>query len=548
MPVVTVMSFWRSFSAVGLIIGALFFAASLTPSLIPRTYLTQGALAGVAFAAGYGVGVLLDGLWEYMELPRGGLRWRRGTVLLAAAAAVVIVGTFLARSAAWQNSIRERVDMEPVTEAHGVEVAAIALAVSVVLILLARLFRSVFRTVARWLDRIVPPKVSRVIGIAVTLVLFAAVVDGVLLRGLLRTADRSFAALDALIEPDVAQPADPGMTGSAASLVAWEGMGRAGREYVASGPSRADIEAFTGEPAMDPLRIYVGLNSADDPEARAALALEEMIRTGAFDRKVLVVAVPTGTGWMDPAAMDTLEYLQRGDVATVAVQYSYLTSPITMLVEPGYGVEAGRALFRAVYSYWTELPPDARPRLYLHGLSLGSASSEQSVRLHEVLADPIQGAVWSGPPFTSPIHSSATRNRQPGTPEWLPLYGDASIVRFTNQENHLDIPGAAWGPMRIVYLQYASDPIVFFSTDTLWREPDWMAPPRGPDVSDELRWYPVVTFLQLLLDMAVGLAVPIGHGHLYAHAHYIDAWVAVTEPAGWNASEIARLKAHFVSP
>ena len=47
----------------------------------------------------------------------------------------------------------------------------------------------------------------------------------------------------------------------------------------------------------------------------------------------------------------------------------------------------------------------------------------------------------------------------------------------------------------------------FFRPDSLWRKPGWMEPPVGPDVSPELRWYPVVTFLQLLLDMAVGLAV-----------------------------------------
>ena len=48
---------WYSFSAGGLLVGTLFFAASLTPSLIPRTYLTQGVLSGCALAAGYGVGV-----------------------------------------------------------------------------------------------------------------------------------------------------------------------------------------------------------------------------------------------------------------------------------------------------------------------------------------------------------------------------------------------------------------------------------------------------------------------------------------------------------
>ena len=119
------------------------------------------------------------------------------------------------------------------------------------------------------------------------------------------------------------------------------------------------------------------------------------------------------------------------------------------------------------------------------------------------------------------------------------------MIRFTNQQNGLDIPGASWGPMRIVYLQYASDPITFFRTDSLWRKPAWMEPPVGPDVSKELRWYPVVTFLQLLLDMGFGLAVPMGHGHLYAPEHYIDAWAAVTAPEGWTPEGIARLKAHM---
>jgi uncharacterized membrane protein len=271
-----------------------------------------------------------------------------------------------------------------------------------------------------------------------------------------------------------------------------------------------------------------------------------MIRVGAFDRSVLIVAVPTGTGWMDPAAMDTLEYLHGGDTAIVAMQYSYLTSWISLLVEPGYGSAAGRELFRKVYAHWTALPRDARPKLYLQGLSLGAYGSEQSFRLHEVLADPFQGAVWSGPPFPSPIWREATEERNPETPEWLPRTGDGSIVRFTNQENHLDIPRATWGPMRAVFLQYASDPITFFDPYALWHKPDWMNPPVGPDVSPELRWYPVVTFLQLGLDMAIALAVPIGHGHLYAPEHYINAWIAVTDPPGWTPADVERLKAHFI--
>jgi uncharacterized membrane protein len=532
-------SIWRSLSGLGLILGAIFLAASLTPSLIPRTFLMQGALAGVAFAAGYGIGVLAYAVWDYLELPIPGERLRRRGTWAALALAAIVVVSFSWRAAEWQNSIRERMAMPPVETARPLEVLLIAAIVFAVLILLARLFAVVYRLALQAVRRYVPDRVAILVAVAVAAALFFTVGNGVLLRAFLRAADRSFQAFDALIEPEFAAPTDPIGTGSGASLVAWDGIGRAGREFIGSEPKREEIAAFLGREAMTPLRVYVGLNSAEDVEARAELALAELIRVGGFHRSVLVVVVPTGTGWMDPAATDPLEYLHGGDIAIVAQQYSYLTSPLSILVEPG------RALFRAIYGHWTTLPPDARPRLYLYGLSLGAYGSEQSFSLYDVLADPFNGALWSGPPFSTPEWRAATDQRNPGTPAWLPRFGDGSVIRFTNQENVLDIPGATWGPMRIVYLQYPSDPITFFRPDSLWRKPDWMNPPVGPDVSPELRWYPVVTFLQLLLDLAVGLAVPIGHGHYFAPEHYVDGWLAVTEPEGWTPEKVARLKEHF---
>ncbi len=536
---------WRSFSGLGLVIGALFFAAALTPSLIPRAPLLQGVLSGVCFAVGYGVGVGLLAAWEWMQLPLASLRVRRNATWVAAALAAVVVLRFLWTAAEWQDSIRERMGMPIVGRAEPLTVGLLAVVVFVVLLLIARSFRGVGGLVRRWLARYVPERVSMLLGGLAALALFWALVDGVLLRGFMKAADSSFSALDARIEPQFPAPTDPMQAGSAESLVNWEELGRAGREFVVSGPTAEGIAAFTGREAKQPIRVYAGLNSAEDLEDRADLVLREMIRVGAFERKVLIVATPTGTGWMDPAAMDTLEYLHDGDTAIVAMQYSYLTSWISLLVEPGYGSAAGREIFRKVYGHWTTLPHDRRPKLYLQGLSLGSYGSEQSFRLHEVLADPFQGAVWSGPPFPSPIWAGATRERNPGTPAWLPVYGDSSVIRFTNQENHLDIPGATWGPMRVVFLQYASDPITFFDPHSLWHKPDWMEPPVGPDVSPELRWYPGVTMLQLGLDMAIALAVPIGHGHYYAPEHYIDAWVAVTDP-GWAEADVARLKAQFI--
>ena len=99
--------------------------------------------------------------------------------------------------------------------------------------------------------------------------------------------------------------------------------------------------------------------------------------------------------------------------------------------------------------------------------------------------------------------------------------------------------------MLIVYLQYASDPVTFFDYRSLYREPEWMTAPRGPDVSPDLRWYPVVTLLQLALDMAMATTAPIGHGHVYAPEHYVDAWIEVTDVQDWSPDETIRLKQHL---
>jgi uncharacterized membrane protein len=53
--------------------------------------------------------------------------------------------------------------------------------------------------------------------------------------------------------------------------------------------------------------------------------------------------------------------------------------------------------------------------------------------------------------------------------------------------------------------------------------------------------------LQLAVDMALSTTSPMGHGHVYAPEHYIDAWRAVTQPPGWDDQSIAALKARFIA-
>ena len=103
-------------------------------------------------------------------------------------------------------------------------------------------------------------------------------------------------------------------------------------------------------------------------EERASLAVSDLERAGGFHRKYLLVAGTTGTGWVDPAAMSTFEYETGGDSAAVAIQYSYLPSWASFLVDQSKARAAGRALFDAVYQKWSALPASIRPKLFVFGL------------------------------------------------------------------------------------------------------------------------------------------------------------------------------------
>ena len=538
------MQLLRQLSTTGLLLGTLFLAFSLTPSLLPREFLAQGIISGLSFSAGYALGFAGHWLWSYLGFPDPGRRTERVVKLVATAFCALVAGLFLWQASEWQNAVRTLMGMEEAGGIRPFSIALIALLVFAAVLLISRLFRRTFLFLSHKLQRVVPPRVGHVAGVLVAVALFWSVIDGIIFTLALRAADNSYQQLDALIQDDLQRPDDPMKSGSADSLITWEDLGGRGRRFVTVAPTGAEIGAFHGVEAPDPIRVYVGLNAADSPEERARLALAELRRVNAFERSLLLLATPTGRGWIDPAAQDTVEYIHRGDVATVTAQYSYLPSPISLAVEGEYGVETARALFEEVYGYWTELPPDERPALYLHGLSLGALNSDRSFDVYDIIHDPFQGALWSGPPFRSTTWRQVSERRDPGSPAWLPVFREGSVVRFMNQQRGLDDYGTDWGPFRIVYLQYASDPVTFFEPEAAYREPAWMRPPRGPDVSPDLRWFPIVTMLQLAADIAAGSS-PDGFGHDYAPEHYIDAWVALTEPEGWTQEDTQRLREHF---
>jgi uncharacterized membrane protein len=533
------------FSFPGLVAAGLLFAASLTPSLLPRPFVVQGALSGLALAVGYGIGALLNWLWRFLEIPSVPVGVSRIVKLISAFVMLVSALFVLSHVVKWQNSIHEIMSMAPVGYGYPFLVVIVALLIGILIFEFFNLIGCTISLISRQINRVVPPRISALVGFCLFSYLLLVIANGTLGPWALHKIDRLQYQLDRLVEEGIEQPRDIMSTGSPSSLISWEVIGRQGRRFIASGPSRAELQKFSGTEAKRPIRVYAGLGAGESEHERAQIALQELIRVGAFERSVVVIAIPTGTGMVDRAAVDSLEYLHNGDTAIVSLQYSYLSSYVSILVEPQYSQNTARALFDAVYGHWRKLPKETRPKLYLFGLSLGSSGSEASMDLHVILGDLIHGAVWSGPPFTNRVWLDVTRNREPGSLQWLPRYRDGSMIRFTAQKNSLKLPNASWGPLRIVYVQYASDPITFFSKSLFYKAPNWLKQPRGPDVSPYLRWYPLITGLQVAFDMISSGSTPIGYGHIYSPSSYIDAWVEVTQPTGWSEQKLGKLKKHI---
>lgn len=532
------------FSIPCLLLGLVFFAASLTPSLIPRGPEVQGVLGGVVTALGYLAGQIILFFWRAADMPT--LRGRLAQLAELAALLVVLVllGIAIAFSLTWQNDLRAKMGLPPSDALQIVIIVAVALATFAAAFVLGALIAALFRLIRSKFYRIMPPRRANVLGaVAVVLILFVITRDGIV-NNVLSSFDASYAAAQNLFDTAPPPPADPDAPGRANSLVDWATMGQPGRDFLTSGPDAAAISAFTGAPALDPIRVYVGRANGDSPRERAELALAELKRRDAFSREVLVVTSPTGTGWMDPGSHDPLEYMHGGDIATVGAQYSYLQSPLALIFETDAGLEQATALLEVVHTYWKTLPRDSRPRLYAHGLSLGAWSSMFATNLFRLVDDPIDGAFWAGPPFPSDFWNYVQEARVPGSPWVLPTVGDGSLVRYASHYADASEAEGDWGEMRIVFLQYSSDPIVFYDPFSLWRAPQWMNDPPAPDASEHLRFVPIVTQFQLALDMALAFDAPAGHGHAYVAQDYIGPWVEVTAPRNWIAEDTARLKAH----
>jgi uncharacterized membrane protein len=520
--------------------GLIFACLSFTPSLLPRGGLIQGIICGITAAIGYGLGVLLASIWRAFPDREPRRSRRRAWPVFFIAGSVLFAASF-ALGQYWQHQVRTLMGVTDYNVALVVAEPFVAALTFGLFLLIGRGLRGLYRWLAKLLNRWIGPRAARGIGWAVVVGLTYLVVSGLLLQGFVNVMNDAYSLRDTMTAEGVHKPSTGLRSGGPASYIPWDSLGWQGRNFSGEGPSASDFAKFTGHPAMAPIRIYAGLASADGPEAQAALAVRDLQRAGGFQRKNLLVVTTTGSGWVDPALVDSFEYLSNGDSATVAIQYSYLPSWVSYLVDQSKALAAGRALFDAVYGAWAKLPPGDRPKLYVAGESLGSFGGEAAFTGENDLANRTSGALFAGPPNFNTLFRQFSDHRDPGSPEVQPVYQDGRIVRFANDPTTAIPPaGQSWSGSRILYLMHPSDPIVWWSPHLIFSEPDWISEPPGKDVLKGMFWVPFVSFWEVTADLPFATGVPAGHGHKYT-AEYVDGWNVVMR-AGLSAQNLASLR------
>ena len=524
---------------------------AVSPSLLPHSWWAIAANVGVLQGIGHGFATVASQALRpaFDDSPRRPL-----PLPVRVAMTGITVGVFA-------TSMRRRIHQERLVESDDTfKVSAQIVGVTLgtlgygAVLLVGDAIQTFIDAINELLGKKLPPVASWPLAIVGGGAVLVVVGDRMVVRRFAERVSRQALELDREFLRGADQPRRPQRSGSPDSAVDWNTMGRQGRAVVAGGPRKEDIERLVSGDAMEPIRVFVGLDAEADAdpdfEEMAAVAVREMHRTGAFERSHIAVMSAAGTGWINDFHTSGFEFVTRGDSAIVSMQYSYLPSAYSYMADRANPVRSSRVLIEAIRGELDRLDPHARPKLYIGGESLGAYGISDAFDTVEEFLEQTAGGVFTGTPGFAHNHSELTKHRAKGSPQRLPLIDGGRHVRFTAHPAHIrhdfrgDNYANDWEEPRFVFAQHASDPVVWWEPNLAWRAPDWLKEPgsRGVpapraqhlDALDTMRWMPLVTFWQVGIDQLPSKDYPSPHGHNY-HDETVAYWNAVVHGQGEHA-------------
>ena len=524
-------------SLIGVVGALVMYGVSVSPSLLARSWQWHAVASGVLSAVGYIVGLTVQRFYA-LVVPRLGVEITAPQSVSIAFRVVLLLGFFLWFLRWLLQSYRERKRANHLVGMRGETLGEYLLGTFCAFLLMLALLgvawglqwigRAIVIVLNQWMHMVFALALS----LLILVVIVYALTSQVLLKLGINFFTRHAQKMNNRTAKGIVQPQVPERSGSPQSRSSWRAVGGQGRVFLGRGPSCADIEAVTGCSAMEPIRVYAGMPEEGQSLQNAAdLVVEELHRTGAFDRAVILIATSTGSGWVDEWQVQPLEYLTRGNCATASMQYSFVPSSINFLTDLDVSEEAAVILFETIRRAVDEIPEDRRPALFVCGESLGAYASQHVFSGIVDVLSRTDGALWVGTPAFTPMHAELTAIRHRGSPEVAPVVANGRHVRFVNVPENLwaDVYGRElgdWNYPRIVYAQHPSDPVVWWNSELVWHKPDWISEKVDGDVSPHMQYTRGATYIQVLVDMPVAGTAPGGHGHTY-HEELIPLWEAI---------------------
>jgi uncharacterized membrane protein len=419
---------------------------------------------------------------------------------------------------------------------------ALGFGVAVILNVAGDLEVATSRFVARLIARYIPGSGPYATLAGRTLVLGGVITGvGIGWEYLYRQAEAGGSAID---KNYTSAPTSHFVSGGPSSEVDWQTLGREGVRFVAMSLPEEQIAEVTGSALADvkaPIRCYSGLETAETVHGRVTAVMEEMERFGAFERSVICLFSPTGTGYINYVAIETVEYLSRGDCATVGLQYSLRPSYLS-LDRVRIAREQNLALLNALTWRIRALPPDRRPRLIGFGESLG-AQTLQSCFLHEGVAGFERAGMDSALFLGTPAGSQWKREWRIHPEEEDPK---GEIVQVANYAEWQAVTAGRTTPARVVLLDNPEDPISKFTPRLAVMRPSWL-PAKGPNppgVPESAMWMPYTTMLVVLVDIVNAIdfkpGVFVARGHDYRAS--LARMVAAAYKFDIDDDEVARIE------
>ena len=487
--------------------------------------LTASAVATAGrFTAFAGLAGGASALWDTLLHRRLGLEPGLDTTLLPAVATggVVVASSILSRG---RRAARYGVvapDRHAVA-GSGLRSAATAVGIGATSGLALAAATTAEQASARALERALDRLVGRPTGALGSLAAHAVILGTLTTAGTaaLGVVTRRIQRRDDIIEPAYPEPpTSPFVSAGPASRMPFDALGKEGRRFVLMALTAAEITAVTGDPAVDPVRVVGGFESADGVAERARLTLQDMVDCGAYDRSLICIGSPTGVGYFNYSIAEALEYLTGGDCAIVVPQYALVPSALA-LTRTTEAEELTRLVLEGVRTRIAGLPSDRRPTVVLIGESLGAnvaldiaCSADGRARVPTITGLGVSGGLYLGVPFRTRLW-----NQWRADPRRVDPHGDLVLV---SQPDEIAAPPP--GRMRHLMVVHHDDPVNKYGFRMIVQPPWWMGPPatRPPLVPRETKFRPITSFVLATVDLFNGMQSKPGTFVRRGHDYRID--------------------------